>query len=66
MEIEWVAEQTKEGYPMAVLYDGDVAILKVYMSKDAKNFRIVLSEFQILNQLKVDVTNKLIDFRRKA
>lgn len=65
--MEWVEGKGTVGghyLPTATLKDGDQPIAKIYLSPDGKVLRIVLPEFNTLNQLKVDVANHLLDFRR--
>ena len=65
-QTNWQAEKTKHGTPMAVLHDAEQRdIVKVYLSPDRGTLRIVLSELAVATQVKVDVENHLIDFRRR-
>jgi hypothetical protein len=62
----WKAERTKDGYPVAVLYDEKKVIAKIYLSPTSEVLRLVLAELSDASQLRIDVDNHIIDFRRKA
>ena len=77
--MDWAAEKTAQGAPMAVLRDGERVVAKVYLSPDAAVLRIALPELELPNdgeplpasgevrrgQVKIDFAHKLIDFRRR-
>ena len=66
--MDWSADKTKTGEPMAVLKDGDKVVAKVYLSPDQGVLRIVLPEMSKdtkAEQVKVDWAHGLIDFRRR-
>lgn len=60
----WTMEETKEGFPVAALYHDKKLICKAYLSPDLEVLRLVLPEMQLLKQLKIDVSNHLVDFKR--
>lgn len=64
-EPTWEEGATKEGRPKAVLRVGKEIVCTVYLSSDLVVLRIVLAELKVANQLRVDITNRIIDFKRK-
>lgn len=58
------AEESSFNTPMAVLKAGEKVIAKIYLSPDGKTLRFALAEFAMLEQVKLDLENHLIDFKR--
>jgi hypothetical protein len=66
--MEFTAETTIHGRPMAVLRDGTKIIVKIYLSPDGKKLRIALPGLKRLTQVSVwffpNQTGGIIDFTR--
>jgi hypothetical protein len=64
--MEWEVKETKQGTPSAIFKDGDKVIAKVYLSSDKYVLRIVLPEWDNLNNITLNYPYKIIDFKRKV
>jgi hypothetical protein len=63
----WHQEKTKDGMPVAALYDQKKLVAKIYLSEDFKTLRIVLPEMtDFAAQVTCNTEHQFIDFRRNV
>ncbi len=60
----FTAEESGFQTPMAVLRAGTKIVAKIYLSPDGKVLRFALPELATAEQIKTDLENQIIDFRR--